>query len=247
MARRTAEEAAETRERLLDAAQEVFVEKGVSRSTLEDIARRAGCTRGAVYWHFENKLSLLTALLDRTELPLFDDFERAMVAGAADPVGALRGMCDQVVQDLLANRKSRMNMQIVFHRCEFTGDTAPLVERHQQRVRWFLDVGERAFLAAREQGQIRADLCPRFCALMLHTMMAGLLRDWLFMPERIDLEPVARAMVDCLLHGFGASGSVQANDMGALPGCGAVESFRPEAQGRSQTVGPTKCKVRVNP
>jgi TetR/AcrR family acrAB operon transcriptional repressor len=222
MARRTAEEAAQTRESLLDAAQEVFVEKGVSRSTLEDIARRAGCTRGAVYWHFDNKLALLSALLDRTELALFDDFERMMQGAADDPVGALRNMCAHAVDDVMRNPRSRKTMQIVFHRCEFTGDTAALVERHQQRVRWFLDVGERAFIAARERGQIRADLCPRFCALMLHTMMAGLLRDWLFMPDQIDLAPVARAMVDCLLQGFGDTLGPREQDMRALPGCPAA-------------------------
>ena len=52
MARRTKAEADETRTKLLDAAEEVFFEKGVSRTSLGDIAQRAGATRGAVSWHF---------------------------------------------------------------------------------------------------------------------------------------------------------------------------------------------------
>jgi TetR/AcrR family acrAB operon transcriptional repressor len=49
MARRTKEEAQATRTQLLDTAEVVFREKGVSRTTLTDIASAAGVTRGAIY------------------------------------------------------------------------------------------------------------------------------------------------------------------------------------------------------
>lgn len=64
MARRTKEEARQTRESILRAALDLFSEKGYSRTALNDIARRIGMTRGAVYWHFENKEALLAALID---------------------------------------------------------------------------------------------------------------------------------------------------------------------------------------
>jgi AcrR family transcriptional regulator len=64
MARKTKEEAAETRESLLLAALDLFAEKGYSRTTFKEVAKRIGMTRGAVYWHFENKEALLAALLD---------------------------------------------------------------------------------------------------------------------------------------------------------------------------------------
>ncbi len=49
MARRTKEEAAATRDSILDAAEQLFVEQGVSRTTLQHIASAAGVTRGAIY------------------------------------------------------------------------------------------------------------------------------------------------------------------------------------------------------
>ena len=55
MARKTKEEAAETRTNVLMAALDLFAEKGYSRTTLGGIAKRIGMTRGAVYWHFDNK------------------------------------------------------------------------------------------------------------------------------------------------------------------------------------------------
>lgn len=61
--RRTAEAAARTRQNILDAALWVFAEKGWAGTTLDDIARRCGVTRGAVYHHARDKADLLITLL----------------------------------------------------------------------------------------------------------------------------------------------------------------------------------------
>ncbi|MFC7206641.1 TetR family transcriptional regulator [Comamonas endophytica] len=70
MARRTKEDAVATRNALLDAAEQVFLAQGVSQSSLAAIAQQAGATRGAVYWHFKDKLDLFTAMIDRVTMPL---------------------------------------------------------------------------------------------------------------------------------------------------------------------------------
>jgi AcrR family transcriptional regulator len=54
-----------TRERVLDAAREVFAERGVIGGTVEDICERAGFTRGAFYSNFADKDDLLGALIAR--------------------------------------------------------------------------------------------------------------------------------------------------------------------------------------
>lgn len=61
MARRTKEEGALTRESLLRAALAAFSTKGYAAATLEDVAAKAGITRGAIYWHFGSKAELYTA------------------------------------------------------------------------------------------------------------------------------------------------------------------------------------------
>ena len=55
----------QTRQRLLDAAIEVFIEKGFARSSVEEIAERAGYSKGAVYSNFASKEQLALAVLDR--------------------------------------------------------------------------------------------------------------------------------------------------------------------------------------
>jgi AcrR family transcriptional regulator len=70
--RRTrAEKQAETRERLLGAAEEVFRERGFSSATVEEITARAGFSRGAFYSNFESREELFIELLHRR---VYDEF-----------------------------------------------------------------------------------------------------------------------------------------------------------------------------
>ncbi len=63
MARRTKEEAEQTKQAILDSALNLFYEKGFSRTTFDEIARRINLTKGAVYWHFRNKADLLAEII----------------------------------------------------------------------------------------------------------------------------------------------------------------------------------------
>ncbi len=67
--RRTKAEAAETREAILLAAEQVFLERGVNQSTLTEIACYAGVTRGAIYFHFEDKLDIFQSIIGRARFP----------------------------------------------------------------------------------------------------------------------------------------------------------------------------------
>jgi AcrR family transcriptional regulator len=75
-----------TRSVLLDAAEEVFAEKGFAPATLDDIARAAGYTKGAIYKHFATKEDLFLAVSDRYWRRYFDNF--AEVMSSATQIGA---------------------------------------------------------------------------------------------------------------------------------------------------------------
>ena len=75
-----------TRSLLLDAAEDVFAEKGFTPATLDDIAHAAGYTKGAIYKHFATKEDLFLAVSDRYWRRYFDNF--AEVLSSATEVGA---------------------------------------------------------------------------------------------------------------------------------------------------------------
>src|SRR5687767_4484147 len=60
-----------SRNRLLDAAVEVFARRGYERATIDEVAEAAGLSKGTVYWHFDSKAELFGALLDeRIDRPI---------------------------------------------------------------------------------------------------------------------------------------------------------------------------------
>lgn len=69
-----------TQAKLLDAAEELFGERGVNDTSVADIADHAGCSIGAVYHHFSDKKAVLYALFDR----ISDEYE-ATTRAAVDP------------------------------------------------------------------------------------------------------------------------------------------------------------------
>ncbi|CAM3267385.1 TetR family transcriptional regulator [Mycobacterium intermedium] len=75
-----------TRSLLLDAAEDVFAEKGFTSATLDDIAYAAGYTKGAIYKHFTTKEDLFLAVSDRYWRRYFDNF--AEVMSSARHIGA---------------------------------------------------------------------------------------------------------------------------------------------------------------
>ncbi len=56
----------ESRQRILDAAEELFLERGYEKTTLSAIGERCGISYGSIPWHFGNKAGLLYALVVRT-------------------------------------------------------------------------------------------------------------------------------------------------------------------------------------
>ena len=74
-----------TRERILDAALEVFARKGYHRAIVDDIVRASGTSKGAVYHHFPTKEAIFLALVDDFATRL----ARAVAAAIAEQHGAL--------------------------------------------------------------------------------------------------------------------------------------------------------------
>lgn len=82
MARRTAAEAARTRDEVLAAARQLFTERGYHHVSVPEIAKAAGVTHGALYHHFTNKQALFRAVFEQVEHELND---AVIVAALAEP------------------------------------------------------------------------------------------------------------------------------------------------------------------
>ena len=98
--RRTKEDAELTKQTILKAAVDVFTERGVAKASLEEIARKADVTRGAVYWHFKNKMEIFDALHENLHTPFIERIMEGLEAEHPNPVGQLQELCTNIFLDL---------------------------------------------------------------------------------------------------------------------------------------------------
>lgn len=199
MARCTKEEAQETRNRILDAAEDVFHRQGVARTSLAEIAAAANVTRGAIYWHFKNKDDLFDAMCARVRLPL-----EAMVQASADdidgdPLGKLRATCLFVLNEAAANAQTRKVFCILFHRCEYIEGADLIMSRQQASFRQGSNNIEKILNNAVAKKQLPPDLDVALAATLFHASWSGLLNNWLFAPDSFDLASDAARLVDACI------------------------------------------------
>ncbi len=201
MARRTKEEAAATRDRILDAAEQLFAEHGVSRTTLQHIASAAGVTRGAIYWHFDDKVALFNAMIERAVMPLEVELARM---DSADPLCDLREHMLSALRITVEDARVRQVFEIAALKMEFVGDLhAARVRRHESLLKWMARAEERVGRAI-EQGAVRADINPHAAALAMWALIDGLIRNYLFDPELYDLMVVGTQAIDAQIDGLRA-------------------------------------------
>lgn len=202
MARSTKEEALETRNRIIDAAEEVFYTRGLAQTSLADVAIAADVTRGAIYWHFKNKADLFEAMSERVRLPMESLMKATSEEYAADPLGHLRETWVYLMRDAALNERKRRVLEILFLKCELVDRNDPIWIRQQDCYRNGLDNMERMLKDAIALKQLPVDLDTRLAAVTLHAQVAGLLMNWLFSPRTFDLAEVAARVIDTCIDGL---------------------------------------------
>jgi TetR/AcrR family transcriptional regulator, acrAB operon repressor len=215
MARRTKEEAAATRDSILDAAEKLFVEQGVSRTTLQHIASAAGVTRGAIYWHFDDKGALFNAMMDRATLPLEAELKVLDETETDDPLNDLRSYMMAVLRRTVDDPQARRVFEIATLKVEFVDEMDAVRQLRQHNINDWMSRAERRVARAVEAGQIACSGDARTVALSIWIMIDGLIRTWMFDPQGFDLIRQGECVIDPYLNGLRAGCRARARDAAA--------------------------------
>ena len=202
MVRRTKDEAQETRNAILDAAEQLFSERGVSRTSLEDIAHAAGVTRGAIYWHFKDKSDLFAAMVNRVTLPMEAMVVQSSDDAVADPLASLKECAVSVLKRTATDPQCQRVFDVVTHKCEYLGEMAGVKRRISSIQKGCVDRTEQAIANAIKRGQLPAGVNPRLAAIGLDALLFGLISNWLANNDYVALERQAEAMIDLYLDGL---------------------------------------------
>ena len=185
--RKSRERAEQTREALLNAAERVFLKHGVAGASLEEVARVAGVTRGAVYWHFDNKLQIFLAIGERCILPQDQALRNLEQSEPEDPLAALEDCIVSVFAAYGTDDHVRDRLTVQMLRCDYLGDMAPALQGHAALIHKLSAQFERYFCERLVPAIHAAEWQPRVAAKAFASMLHGSLMLWLRSPDEYSL------------------------------------------------------------
>lgn len=193
--KRTKEEAEKTREDILNAAVQIFSKKGVARSTLDEIAKAAGVTRGAVYWHFENKTQIFEALHERLHRPFISMILEDLEKDHPEPLEQLRDLYIKLLLDLEKDEQRKQALILFMMKCDYVGELAPYKDKHQEKKAESMQLFKRYFEKAKKAEKLPPDTDPELLMQTISCFMKGILFEYLDNPEAFDLKNKAPKLV----------------------------------------------------
>ncbi|ETR76748.1 transcriptional regulator [Afipia sp. P52-10] len=204
MARKTKAEAEETRLAILDAAEVMFFEHGVAQTSLQQVADAAGVTRGAVYFHFKDKVDLFKALHERARLPQEDIVEQAAVDGHPDPLGFIEQISLDCLKILATDIRRQRISAILLFRCEYVGEMADALKRQHDADKLMRANLLRMFAMAHKDNSLAAGWTAATAAKTFDAMIRGLWADWLRFGQSFDLMTEGTECITALFRTFRA-------------------------------------------
>jgi TetR/AcrR family acrAB operon transcriptional repressor len=203
MPRRTKEDALATRHLLLDAAELVFSQKGVSRTSLNDIAQAAGVSRGAIYWHFKNKADLFNAMMDRITLPMEAELQQIGLDQKLDPVAELRSAILDAMRKIATDARTRRVFEVATLKVEYVDELLAIKARHVRSHTNVVNLMQHSLRDASARRELPLPICDLIASQGLHSLVVGLINSWLLEPQAFELEAVADAAIGTYLAGLG--------------------------------------------
>jgi AcrR family transcriptional regulator len=192
---------------IVSAALSVFAEKGFAAAKLEDIARRAGVSKGAVYLYFETKEEVFRAVVERAISPNIGMI-KAMVAAHPGPLAdLLRGVTGHIAGVVETTPLGGVIKMVVGEARNF-----PEIARvwHDELITHALGAMTAAIEAAQARGEVKPGDPRTYALQVISPLLVGVLWRETFVPvgaQAFDLPGLLRQHIDTLLCGMLAEGA----------------------------------------
>ena len=201
--RRTKEEAAVTRATLLKTALSVFSAKGYAAATLDDVAKAARVTRGAIYWHFKSKADLYNTLIQEFSARGAAVVQQAVAEGGT-LIEVLRRVFVRQCALIEEDKEARAVMELALFKTGLDPELQAGRKKQVEAGNALLEGITRAMQQGMVQGLLRSDMDPADLARAFIAFENGVIQLWLVSPQSFSLKASAESFAEILLDGLRA-------------------------------------------
>jgi TetR/AcrR family acrAB operon transcriptional repressor len=201
--RRTKTEADKTRQDLMRSAWQIFSQKGYAETRLSDIARDAGVTRGAIYWHFGNKENLLLSLFKEKADSYFMIISEALEKDLS-PLEKIKAILVNIIKKMETDDQFKAEEILMLRRADDKGRFQQIHDYIKQRTKKHSELMFRIIVEGQERGEIRKGIDPRHIVSLFFVFIGGFAKLKLQKGASPFVIPDLQELVDLFLMGIKA-------------------------------------------
>ena len=187
---------------VLAAALDVFVERGFAATRLDEIATRAGISKGTLYLYYENKEALFRAVVEHAILPLLDEGDAMLARGRDDPARLLREMIERWWNEVGNTKLAGIPKLVMAEAANFPAVSQFYFDNVISRGRHLLSA---VLQLGVERGVFRPIAPELACQVMLApVLMANIWRQSLSVcePKALDWDAYITTHLDIVMNGL---------------------------------------------
>lgn len=203
--KKTKEEAARTRRAVLKAAVKTFSLKGYSGTSLEAVAKEAGMTRGAIYWHFKNKYQLLDAVIQQTHEKMKARVEKVFDSPIS-PMNKARQLIYEFFLIISEEDEFRVIEELMVFKSQKKKELQRFYKDHMEKVKEMRELMKGLILEGIEAGEFDSRLDPEIAVSAWISYVGGIKSAWLSDIETFSLRESAESLADIFINGIARRG-----------------------------------------
>jgi AcrR family transcriptional regulator len=189
----------ETEKKIIQAALSLFVRKGYHGTSIDEITRKIGLTKGALYSHFNSKGELLLRIIDEFKVSFIDQMIRTVTAHEGDALAKLHKTIS-FSSDFAINHQD-LCVFLTFLTTELKADVdlePPLKTVYREYQRFISQLIRQGV----HQGLFKKEIDPDLAALSFMALHDGVLHQWVLNRTFIDGEEYVRTFRKIFLYGL---------------------------------------------
>jgi AcrR family transcriptional regulator len=189
----------ETKEKITQEAIKLFVHRGYNATTIDNIVKKVGLTKGAFYTHFESKAKLLLSIVDRYKSCSVDEVVRLVLESKGDAIATL----NQVItfNSRFAEQNQDLCVFLTFLSTELKGN-GEFQPALKAVYKVYTDCVAKLIQEGIDQGLLKKGLDPQLVALTFVGLHGGSLHQWIVNREAIDAEKFVRTFREIFFTGI---------------------------------------------
>jgi TetR/AcrR family transcriptional regulator, acrAB operon repressor len=182
--RKTKEEALVTKKQIIGEAVKLFLQKGFSVATLDEIAQQANVTRGAIYHHFNDKLDIVKELI-KTEEKKLKGLLQKIFNEDIPPFNKIEKVIEAVVDNFFVDKSFQDFIELTWFKIEYS-QLSRLRSSKAELTDYFIENFNRVVIEAQQNGEIKKELDVSGITITIINMINGMYRLFFILPKQFN-------------------------------------------------------------